>query len=82
MPAEDPNDDVLLGRTLAETAHLNSPGRRAAEAARNGVRRSSRPSATAQRRSARLFGVGLVVMIAAIAIVAGLAVLLRPHLAP
>ena len=77
MPRNDSPDDVVLGRTLVETAFLNSPERRAGEAARTAVQRR-----TTGLSRGRVFRNAMVALVILALLTAASAVVLRPILAP
>ena len=81
MTGEGSDQDVVLGRTLAETERLNSPAANAGHAARDAVLRSGPAPIDAAARL-WLFRLGMVLLAVAIRLIAAAAVLLRPMLAP
>ena len=61
------NRDVVLGRTLAETAELNSPEYIAGAEASAAVRRASR-DAEPTARSRRRFGIAVLIIVMILAV--------------
>ena len=81
MTSGDLDQDVELGRTLAETARLNSPATKAGRAAKDTVRRNQAPSMDAATRR-RVFRRAMLLLAIVTVVIATAAVLLRPSLAP
>ena len=77
----DLDQDVVLGRTLAETARLNSPATKAGRAAKDTVRRNQPPAMAAATRR-RVFHLAILLLAIVTVVIAVAAVLLRPSLAP
>ena len=77
----DLDQDVVLGRTLAETARLNSPATQAGRAAKETVRRKQVSSMDAAARR-RVFRLAMLLLAILTVMIAAAAVLLRPSLAP
>ena len=75
------DQDVVLGRTLAETARLNSPATKAGRAAKEAVARNQAWSMDAGTRR-RIFRLAMLLLAIVTVVIAVAAVLLRPSLAP
>ena len=60
-----PEDDVLLGRSLAETAHLNAPEQVAGRQAAETVRKAAVQPARARRRHSFWFAALLILIVVA-----------------
>ena len=76
MDGNDPSQDVVLGRTLAETARLNSREAAAERAARAAVRRSQ-PDARGLTTGRRRFRLGMLLFFLLVLLTAIAAALFR-----
>ena len=78
MTREDDTEDVVLGRTLGETARLNSPESRAGRAGKAAVRRSQ-PDAARRASGRRSFRIGMLIFALLVLLTTVAAALLRPE---
>ena len=77
IPGGEDRLDPALGRSLAETQHLNSREFRAGEAARGAIRRAA-PDRERRLRHRRRLSRAIVLLIAAVAALGGLVWLIAP----